>query len=119
LRVMASSSHIPPISATITAAPEEDSGLPQWLDDLLKPGVSNAVFTTLKLSLVGLVLVLCMMLSILEDPTIRMHVSIFLGMSVILLVLIIWFVGELAQATSTEKAEAAAEAKDEGDKKKD
>lgn len=68
LRVMASSSHIPPISATITAAPEEDSGLPQWLDDLLKPGVSNAVFTTLKLSLVGLVLVLCMMLSILEDP---------------------------------------------------
>ena len=38
------------------------------------------------------------MLATLDDPTIRMHVSIFLGMSLVLLVLVIWFVGELAQA---------------------
>ena len=49
-------------------AAEENTGLPKWLDDLLKPGVSNAVFVTLKSCLVGLVLVLAFMLSVLQDP---------------------------------------------------
>ena len=61
---------------------------------------------TLKLSLVGLVLVLCFMLTVLEDPTLRMHVSIFLGMSVLLLILVIWFVGEL-QAAMIDQADSA------------
>ena len=46
---------------------EEDSGLPKWLDDMLKPGVGAGVFTTLKLSLVGLVLTLCALLVYIED----------------------------------------------------
>lgn len=50
------------------AAETTDTALPQWLDDLLKPGVSAGIFTTLKASLVGLVLVLCVLLSMLEDP---------------------------------------------------
>ena len=43
-------------------------GLPGWLDELLKPGVSSTVFTILKACLVGLVLTLCTMLAVLEDP---------------------------------------------------
>ena len=55
-------------SQSAVAAPaEEASGLPSWLDDMLKPGVSSGVFTTLKLSLVGLVLTLCMMIYMIED----------------------------------------------------
>ena len=54
--------------ASAAAEAETDSGLPTWLDELLKPGVSNGVFMTLKLCLVGLVLVLCIMLAVLEDP---------------------------------------------------
>lgn len=103
---------------------EEPSGLPTWLDEMLKPGVGKGVFNTLKLSLVGLVLVLCGLLVLLEDAVraselltlsqtscalctdrsrawrpqyIRMHVGIFLGMSIVLLVLIIWFIGMLAE----------------------
>jgi len=64
---------------------------------MLKPGVGKGVFNTLKLSLVGLVLVLCGLLVLLEDAYIRMHVGIFLGMSIVLLVLIIWFIGMLAE----------------------
>lgn len=86
------------------AAVTQDLGLPAWLEDMLKPGVGSAVFLTLKLSLVGLVLTLCGLLTYLTDPTIRMHVSIFLGMTVVLLLLVIWFVGELASATAAEHA---------------
>ena len=92
------------------AAEDEDSGLPKWLDELLKPGVSQGVFTTLKVCLVGLVLTLCMMLAVLEDATIRMHVSIFLIMSLVLLALVIWFFGELAQAMAEQKAAEGAPA---------
>ena len=42
------------------------------LDELLQPGVSNGIFTTLKAALVGLVLVLCMLLAFLED---QVHAS--------------------------------------------
>jgi Na+-transporting methylmalonyl-CoA/oxaloacetate decarboxylase gamma subunit len=72
---------------------------------MLKPGVSSGVFTTLKLALVGLVCTLAFMLYAIEDARVRMHLSIFLGMACILLVLVIWFVGELAKS----KAEAAAD----------
>ena len=92
---------------------EESTGLPKWLDELLKPGVSSGVFLTLKLCLVGLVLVLALMLCVLTDSTVRLHVSIFLGMSVMLLFLVIWFVGELQKAMADEKAAT------EDDKKKD
>ena len=47
---------------------DTESGLPKWLDELLKPGVSSGVFTTLKATLVGLVLTLCVLLVFLEDP---------------------------------------------------
>lgn len=49
------------------AATPDDSGLPGWLDELLKPGVSPGVFTTLKLSLVSLIIVLSGMLCIIQD----------------------------------------------------
>ena len=45
----------------------DDLGLPAWLNDMLKPGVGAGVFTTLKLSLVGLVLTLCALLVYIED----------------------------------------------------
>ena len=94
-------------SAFPKKADETETGLPKWLDELLKPGVSQGVFSTLKACLVGLVLTLCVMLALLEDPTLRMHISIFLGMSVILLLLVIWFVGELQKAMAEEKAQEA------------
>jgi len=97
------------------AATPDDSGLPGWLDELLKPGVSPGVFTTLKLSLVSLIIVLSGMLCIIQDSTIRLHVSIFLFMSIVLLVLVVWFISELAKAEALEKVEAKAEA----EKKKD
>jgi FtsH-binding integral membrane protein len=83
-------------------AEEEGSGLPKWLDDMLKPGVSQGIFTTLKASLVGLVLVLSCLLYVITDDHIRLHVSIFLGMSVVLLVLVIWFVGELQKEQAAQ-----------------
>ena len=38
-----------------------------WLNDLLKPGVGQGVFTTLKVSLLCLVLTLCMLLMYISD----------------------------------------------------
>ena len=55
-----------PLSMAVAAEPD-DSGLPGWLDELLKPGVSPGVFTTLKLSLVSLIIVLSGMLCIIQD----------------------------------------------------
>ena len=49
------------------AVAAEPAGLPGWLDELLKPGVSPGVFTTLKLSLVSLIIVLSGMLCIIQD----------------------------------------------------
>ena len=141
-------------------APAEELVLPGWLGELLKPGVGPGIFTTLKLSLVCLVLTLCVMLIYIEDevstqrmitpraplrspvhahllcglftrrtiifraPTLspvhvscsspvvalraqtaRLHLSIFLGMSVVLLVLVVWFIGELQAAEIKEKKE--------------
>ena len=37
--------------------------------------------------------------------TARLHLSIFLGMSVVLLVLVVWFIGELQAAEIKEKKE--------------
>lgn len=58
--------------STVAAAPtggEDDSlGLPDWLEDLLKPGVGQGVFMTLKVSLLGLILTLTALLFYLEDP---------------------------------------------------
>jgi hypothetical protein len=48
-------------------ADEEIVGLPSWLDQLLKPGVSSGVFTTLKLSLVSLIIILLFMLYSIHD----------------------------------------------------
>ena len=78
-------------------------GLPSWLEDMLKPGVSSGIFMTLKLSLVFLVLTLVGLLCVMTDQTIRMHVSIFLFMSIVLLGLVIWFIGELAAETAKKQ----------------
>ena len=40
-----------------------------------------------------------------------MHLSIFLGMTVVLLLLVIWFIGELQSATAAQAAEKAVEEK--------
>ena len=87
-----------------TTDPIAELGLPAWLEDMLKPGVGSAVFLTLKLSLVFLVLTLIGLLCVMTDETIRMHVSIFLFMAIVLLGLVIWFIGELAAETA-RKAE--------------
>ena len=53
-------------------AQQEDSlGLPQWLEDMLKPGVSTGIFNTLKLSLVGLVCTLAILLCYIQDEVCR------------------------------------------------
>ena len=54
-------------AADVTVADPDDLGLPAWLNDMLKPGVGAGVFTTLKLSLVGLVLTLCLLLVYITD----------------------------------------------------
>ena len=54
-------------TSTQTAPPAEELVLPGWLGELLQPGVGQGVFTTLKLSLVFLVLTLCVMLIYIED----------------------------------------------------
>lgn len=46
---------------------DDDLGLPGWINDLLKPGVGQGVFMTLKISLVCLVLTLCSLLMYIED----------------------------------------------------
>lgn len=55
-------------SAVAGSGDAVDLGLPKWLDDMLKPGVGSGVFLTLKLSLIGLVLTLCLLLSFMQDP---------------------------------------------------
>ena len=111
------------------ATAEDDLGLPGWLNDLLKPGVGQGVFTTLKVSLLCLVLTLCMLLMYISDEvharpacasffvararrpdgtrgacvqTARLHLSIFLGMAILLLILVVWFIGELQKAEAEE-----------------
>ena len=42
---------ITPNSSINTSLSDEGLGLPSWLEELLKPGVGQGVFTTLKLSL--------------------------------------------------------------------
>ena len=55
-------------SDAVSIAPvEDDLGLPGWINDLLKPGVGQGVFVTLKVSLVLLVLTLGSLLIYIED----------------------------------------------------
>ena len=75
--------------------PEGEVVLPNWLEDMMQPGVGSGVFLTLKLALIGLVTTLCLMLSFTEDLTIRFHLKVFLGLASFLTVLVIWFIGEL------------------------
>ena len=78
------------------AMAEDDSlGLPSWLEEMMKPGVGSGVFLTLKLSLIGLVLTLCCMLSFVEDERVIFHLRVFLGLSLVLTLLVFWFIGEL------------------------
>ena len=39
------------------------------------------------------------------SQTVRMHVGIFLAMSIVLLCLVVWFIGELAAADAATKEE--------------
>ena len=70
---------------------------------MLKPGVSNGIFNTLKLSLILLVPTLVALLAVMTDPTVRLHLIIFLGVSVILLVVVVWFIGELRKAEKEQQ----------------
>ena len=85
------------VMATSVAAPasEPEVVLPNWLEDMMEPGVGSGVFLTLKLALIGLVTTLCLMLSFTEDLTIRFHLKVFLGLASVLTVIVIWFISEL------------------------
>ena len=79
------------------AAPdaEPEAVLPNWLEEMMEPGVGAGVFLTLKLALIGLVATLCLMLSFAEDLTIRFHLKVFLGLASVLTVIVLWFISEL------------------------
>ena len=79
----------------VAAPAEAEVVLPNWLEDMMEPGVGSGVFLTLKLALIGLVTTLCLMLSFTEDLTIRFHLKVFLGLASVLTVIVIWFIGEL------------------------
>ena len=49
------------------AVVEDVAILPNWLDDMLKPGVGSGVFFTLKAALVSLIFILLFMLYAVED----------------------------------------------------
>ena len=66
-RIASSGTHTMGDASTAVASDEADLGLPGWLNDMLKPGVGQGVFTTLKLCLIGLVLTLCVLLIYIED----------------------------------------------------
>mmetsp|Transcript_6144 Transcript_6144/g.14178 ORF Transcript_6144/g.14178 Transcript_6144/m.14178 type:complete len:114 (-) Transcript_6144:494-835(-) len=113
---MSEASSLPPAAATQPSTPENPLaglGLPQWLEQLMAPGVGQGVFTTLKLSLICLVGCLLGMLYFVNDPDLRLHLYIFLGMACVLLVLVLWFVGELQSAQAEKMAREAKEAKKE------
>lgn len=134
-------------SDAVSIAPvEDDLGLPGWINDLLKPGVGQGVFVTLKVSLVLLVLTLGSLLIYIEDAvtestlhtsthahrrcvhtlctavlvasltrasfgwpqTARLHMKIFLCMACVLLMLVVWFIGELARETKLQEMEKEA-----------
>ena len=76
-------------------AAEPEAVLPNWLEEMMEPGVGAGVFLTLKLALIGLVATLCLMLSFAEDLTIRFHLKVFLGLASVLTVIVIWFISEL------------------------
>ena len=82
-------------------------GLPGWINELLKPGVGQGVFTTLKISLVLLILTLGSLLMYIEDETALLHMKIFMGMAFLLLILVVWFIGELARETKERETERA------------
>ena len=59
----------PSAAAEGDSAPADDSlGLPNWLEEIMKPGVGSGVFMTLKGSLVGLICCLVVMLLNIEEP---------------------------------------------------
>ena len=76
-------------------ASEPEAVLPNWLEEMMEPGVGAGVFLTLKLALIGLVATLCLMLSFTEDLTIRFHLKVFLGLASVLTVIVLWFISEL------------------------
>ena len=61
------------MSESVTAG--TDTGLPRWLDDMLKPGVGPGVFMTLKMSLFALIICLGFMLYNIEDQVSCSHRS--------------------------------------------
>ena len=64
--------------------------LPTWLDEMLKPGVGPGVFKTLKISLLLLIGILCFMLYYIQDEQVIFHLRIYLGMTIILTLLVVW-----------------------------
>uniref|UniRef100_A0A6V4V666 Transmembrane protein n=1 Tax=Prymnesium polylepis TaxID=72548 RepID=A0A6V4V666_9EUKA len=83
--------------------------LPTWLDEMLKPGVGPGVFKTLKLSLLSLIVILCFMLYNIEDEQIQFHLRIYLGMTLILTALVVWFINELNKSKLEEERESKKE----------
>ncbi|KAL1495110.1 hypothetical protein AB1Y20_016978 [Prymnesium parvum] len=92
----------------------EASLLPAWLDSMLQPGVGPGVFRTLKVSLILLMLVICVMLYYIEDPSILFHLRIYLTMTLLLTLLVVWFIREIQQSGLTrgdDKGEGHADGK--------
>lgn len=104
----------PKMGDVAAPASEPEAVLPNWLEEMMEPGVGAGVFLTLKLALIGLVATLCLMLSFTEDLTIRFHLKVFLGLASVLAVIVIWFISELKKDADGGCGKAA---KDAGAKK--
>merc|ERR1712087_327024 len=85
------------------ASPLAGMGLPTWMEELFEPGVGPKVFLTLKGSLFGLIFILGIMIYYITEPSIRIHLYVFFGMSCVLLLLILWFVSEMQSAQASRK----------------
>ncbi|KAG8460588.1 hypothetical protein KFE25_011363 [Diacronema lutheri] len=83
-----------------------------WMVGLLEPGTRPGVFTFFKAVVIALVGCVAFMLFGLDMPSdVQFHLKIFLALSVALMILTIWFFGELQIAMAA--APAAAEEKKE------
>merc|ERR1712087_475515 len=84
-------------------SPVAGMGLPTWMEELFEPGVGPKVFMTLKGSLFGLNFILGAMIYYITEPSIRIHLYVFFGMSCVLLLLVLWFVSEMQSAQASRK----------------
>ena len=82
-------------SNTSNADATPNLGLPAWLERMLAPGTGPAVYTTLLLALVALLITLATMIYHISDPEITIHLYVFASMTAFLLLVVVWFLREL------------------------